>query len=72
MKTTNELIEKYLLTLLPNQDVTVYEFDVNGSVIKIQYSKPFSFTEGRDYDNHLDVDLLDYITFVFNLFPAEK
>ena len=65
---TFDLIEKYLFSIKPNYlNLRLYEYTLNGSTIKINYN--YSYDEddrNTSYDNILEVDLLDYITFVFN------
>ena len=67
MKTTFELIEQYLLSTVDLTKVELINYFVNGSIIKIQYSYESSWINKRLYDNYIEVELLDYITFLFNL-----
>ena len=67
MKTTFELIEQYLLSTVDLTKVELINYFVNGSIIKIQYSYESLWTNERFYDNFIEVELLDYITFLFNL-----
>ena len=67
MKTTFELIEQYLLSTVDLTKVELINYFVNGSIIKIQYSYESLWTNERFYDNYIEVKLLDYITFLFNL-----
>ena len=67
MKTTFELIEQYLLSTVDLTKVELVNYFVNGSIIKIQYSYESLWTNERSYDNYIEVELLDYITFLFNL-----
>lgn len=67
MKTTFELIEQYLLSTVDLTEVELINYFVNGSIIKIQYSYKSLWTNERFYDNYIEVELLDYITFLFNL-----
>ena len=67
MKTTFELIEQYLLSTVDLTEVELLNYFINGSVIKIQYSYESLWTKERLYDNYIEVELLDYITFLFNL-----
>lgn len=60
--TTFELIQKYLTT--QSKDNEVCEYELNGNVIKIRYSKPYTFSDDRNYDNYLEIDLLDYLTWL--------
>lgn len=46
-------------------NLRLYHYDINGSIIKISYH--YDFDEiNTCYDRILEVDVLDYITFVFN------
>ena len=67
MKTTFELIEQYLLSTVDLTKVELINYFVNGSIIKIQYSYESLWTNERFYDSYIEVELLDYITFLFNL-----
>ena len=67
MKTTFELIEQYLLSTVDLTKVELINYFVNGSIIKIQYSYENLWINKRFYDNYIEVELLDYITFLFNL-----
>ena len=67
MKTTFELIKQYLLSTVDLTKVELINYFVNGSIIKIQYSYESPWTNERFYDNFIEVELLDYITFLFNL-----
>ena len=67
MKTTFELIEQYLLSTVDLAKVELVNYFINGSVIKIQYSYESLWTNERFYDNYIEVELLDYITFLFNI-----
>ena len=67
MKTTFELIEQYLLSVVDLPGVELLDYSVNGSIIKIQYSYESPYINTRLYDNFIEVELLDYITFLFNL-----
>ena len=67
MKTTFELIEQYLLSTVDLTKVELINYFINGSIIKIQYSYESLWTNERFYDNFIEVELLDYITFLFNL-----
>ena len=67
MKTTFELIEQYLLSIVNLTKVELVNYFINGSVIKIQYSYESPWINKRLYDNYTEVELLDYITFLFNI-----
>ena len=66
MKTTFELIEQYLLSVVDLTAVELLNYFINGSVIKIQYSYESIWIKERLYDNYIEVELLDYITFLYN------
>ena len=66
MKTTFELIEQYLLSTVDLKKVELVNYFINGSVIKIQYSYESPWIKERLYDDYIEVELLDYITFLFN------
>ena len=75
MKTTFELIQEYLNSnLYDGEEKIVVDYTLNGTTIKIQYKKYVEWItkDGKDeswwnYDNYIEVELLDYITFLFNL-----
>ena len=65
---TFDLIEKYLFSVIGGYNylnLRLYHYDINGSIIKINYRYDFDEID-TCYDNILEVDVLDYITFVFN------
>ena len=75
MKTTFELIQEYFNSnLYDGEEKIVVDYTLNGTTIKIQYKKyvEWIIKDGQDeswwnYDNYIEVELLDYITFLFNL-----
>ena len=75
MKTTFELIEEYFKSTQDNyKEKSIVDCTLNGTIIKIQYRRYVEYItkEGKDkgwwdYDNYIEVELLDYITFLFNL-----
>ena len=75
MKTTFELMEQCFNSTQDNCEKKVMlGYTLNGTVIKIQYKIYVEWItkEGKDkswwnYDNFIEVELLDYITFLFNL-----
>ena len=75
MKTTFELIQEYFNSnLYDGEEKIVVDYTLNGTTIKIQYKKYVEWItkDGKDeswwnYDNYIEVELLDYITFLFNL-----
>lgn len=66
METTYEFIEKYLFNARGyEKGLRLERYDLNGSIIKIKYSYISEHDETyRIYDESIDVELLDYITFV--------
>ena len=65
---TFDLIEKYLFSVMSEYNylnLRLNRYDINGSIIKINYRYDFDEID-TCYDNILEVDVLDYITFVFN------
>lgn len=74
MKTTFELIQEYFNSnLYDGEEKIVVDYTLNGTTIKIQYKKYVEWItkDGKDeswwnYDNYIEVELLDYITFLFN------
>ena len=65
---TFDLIEKYLFSVKSEYNylnLRLYHYDINGSIIKISYHYDFDEID-TCYDRILEVDVLDYITFVFN------
>ena len=65
---TFDLIEKYLFSVMSEYNylnLRLYNYNINGSIIKINYCYDFDEID-TCYDNILEVDVLDYITFVFN------
>jgi hypothetical protein len=74
MKTTPDLILAYLINYLQYErdGLRVDDYTLNGSVLKITYSYLNSYNTAngvetyRDKDNCVEVEILDYITFVFN------
>ena len=74
MKTTFELIEQYFNSNQYDCEKKVVDYVLNGTTIKIQYKSytEYIIKDGKDegwwdYDNYIEVELLDYITFLFNL-----
>ena len=75
MKTTFELIEEYFKSTQDNyKEISIVDYTLNGTIIKIQYKIYVEWItrEGKDeswwsYDNYIEVELLDYITFLFNI-----
>lgn len=65
---TFDLLSKYLGENISHADYRLNEYELNGSVVKITYSYKYKWSdEDWSYDNKMEVELLDYITWVFNL-----
>ena len=70
MKTTFELIEQYLLSNVDNNGVKLENYYIEGNIIKIKYSYQVIIENKYiypSYNDYIEVKLLDYITFLFNL-----
>jgi hypothetical protein len=67
---TFELITAYAKSkLIGYKALSIEGYTINGSVIKIGYSYEFDWSNDatdRSYDTYIEVELLDYITWVFN------
>ena len=70
---TFELIELYFNSVKGDEKYKVEDYSINGSIITIRYKRYVEWItkDGKDeswwdYDNYTEVELLDYITFVFN------
>ena len=76
MKTTIELLQEYFnSSQCDYEEKVVVDYTLNGTTIKIQYKSYIEYIikDGKDegwwdYDNYIEVELLDYITFLFFLF----
>lgn len=69
MKSTFDLLEAYLFTIkIGYTELRLDTYNLNGSVIKIYYSYQYDWCNDRTNYNEssIEVDLLDYISFVFN------
>ena len=74
MKTTIELIQEYFNSnQCDYEEKFVVYYTLNDTTIKIQYKSYIEYItkDGKDegwwdYDNYIEVELLDYITFLFN------
>lgn len=73
---TFDLLSKYLGENISHADYRLNEYELNGSVVKITYSYKYKWSDEErynsyssywSYDNKMEVELLDYITWVFNL-----
>lgn len=76
---TFELIELYFNSEKGDEKYKVEDYSINGSIITIRYKRYVEHItkEGKDeswwdYDNYTEVELLDYITFVFNTINNNK
>ena len=62
METPN-LIEKYLLSKNGYESVDLLKYEVNGSVIKVNYKYQYSGSEENYTKN--EIELLDYMTWFY-------
>ena len=69
MKTTFELIEQYLLSNTDDKGIKLENYYIEDNIIKIKYSCQIIIDNHiyPSYNNYIEVKLLDYITFLFNL-----
>ena len=68
METFN-LLEKYLNENVSYEDATLNDFEINGSIIKLRYSYNPNYDWDKDYisyDNIIELQLLDYLTWIYN------
>jgi hypothetical protein len=68
METFN-LLEKYLKENVSYEDTILNDFEINGSIIKLRYSYNPNYDWHKDfvsYDNIMEVQLLDYMTWIYN------
>ena len=64
------LLEKYLKQNTSRDGVRLTDYYLNGSTIKLKYNYLFTYSSGEVdtmYDGEIEVELLDYMTFVYNL-----
>jgi hypothetical protein len=67
---TFDLLQKYLRENTSYTDVTLTDYEMNGSVIKLKYFYNPNYDWDKkyiSYDNKMEVEVLDYITWVYNL-----
>ena len=70
---TFDLIKLYFNSV-KSEGMEITDYSINGSIIKITYKRYVKWiTDGKDEswwnydsDNFIEVELLDYITFLFN------
>ena len=63
------LLEKYLKENVSYEYTTLNDFEINGSIIKLRYSYNPNYDWQKDYvsyDNVMEVQLLDYMTWIYN------
>jgi hypothetical protein len=63
------LREKYLKEETSYTDITLDDYEINGSVIELTYSYKPNYDWKKDYisyDNTMRIYILDYITWVYN------
>lgn len=65
---TFQLLEKYLKEQRESyKDVQLSDYSINGSIIKLRYSyNPDYDVIYTSYNNYLEVDILDYMTWIYN------
>ena len=67
---TFQLIEKYILEKYSKlyDELRLVDYDLNGTIINIKYGYVFTYSSGGIDINYsyTEIDLLDYITWVFN------
>ena len=67
---TFDLLEKYLKQNTSRDGVRLTDYSLNGSTVKLKYNYLFTYFSGEVdtmYDGEMEVELLDYMTFVYNL-----
>lgn len=67
---TFDLLQKYLRENTSYLDVTLTDYEMNGSVIKLKYYYNPHYDWAKEYvsyGNIMEVEVLDYITWVYNL-----
>ena len=66
---TYNLLEKYLKENTSKENINLEEYSINGSIIRLRYSYSFVYNSGEVntlYDGELLIELLDYITWIYN------
>ena len=66
---TNNLIRKYVEEHVSSPvDVQLYDYEINGSIIKVQYSHNPNYEWNKDYTSYstMEIQLLEYITWIYN------
>ena len=67
---TFQLIEKCILEKYSKlyNELRLVDYDLNGTIINIKYGYVFTYSSGGIDINysHTEIELLDYITWVFN------
>lgn len=67
---TFDLLEKYLKQNTSSDGVRLTDYWLNGSTVKLKYNYQFTYSSGETdtmYDGEMEVEVLDYITWVYNL-----
>ena len=67
---TFDLLEKYLKQNTSRDGVRLTDYWLNGSTVKLKYNYQFTYSSGETdtmYDGEMEVEVLDYITWVYNL-----
>ena len=61
---TFDLLEKYLRENTSYVDATLSDYEMNGSIIKLKFFSNPIYDWAKEY---ISVEVLDYITWVYNL-----
>ena len=66
---TFDLLQKYLRENTSYLDVTLTDYEMNGSIIKLKYYYKPNYDWDKEYisNDKMEVEVLDYITWVYNL-----
>lgn len=67
---TFDLLEKYLKQNTSRDGVRLTDYSLNGSTVKLKYNYQFTYSSGETdtmYDGEMEFEVLDYITWVYNL-----
>lgn len=67
---TFDLLEKYLKQNTSRDGVRLTDYWLNGRWVKLKYNYQFTYSSGETdtmYDGEMEFEVLDYITWVYNL-----
>ncbi len=65
---TFELLETYLKEKKPLLDIKLSNFEINGSIIKLNYYYNPNYDWDKNYisyDNIVELEILDYLTWIY-------